>query len=73
MKVCVRTSINALICGKTSAGVEATWGDHDGRTPLHFAAGEGNIAAVGVPYKGAILSCFWYIGSAQGSLHRATV
>ncbi|KAF5828007.1 hypothetical protein DUNSADRAFT_18367 [Dunaliella salina] len=31
-----------------SIGVEATWGDHDGRTPLHFAAAEGNIAAVEV-------------------------
>ncbi|KAF5828008.1 ankyrin repeat-containing domain protein [Dunaliella salina] len=31
-----------------SIGVEATWGDHDGRTPMHFAAEEGNIAAVEV-------------------------
>mmetsp|Transcript_1828 Transcript_1828/g.4152 ORF Transcript_1828/g.4152 Transcript_1828/m.4152 type:complete len:929 (+) Transcript_1828:2109-4895(+) len=29
-------------------GVEATWGDYDGRTPLHFAARESNIAAVEV-------------------------
>mmetsp|Transcript_24690 Transcript_24690/g.67287 ORF Transcript_24690/g.67287 Transcript_24690/m.67287 type:complete len:935 (+) Transcript_24690:138-2942(+) len=29
-------------------GVEATWGDFDGRTPLHFAARESNIAAVEV-------------------------
>eukprot|EP00983_Pelagomonas_calceolata_P081990 1155773-Pelagomonas_calceolata.AAC.10 len=39
------------------AGVEATWGDYDGRTPLHFAARESNIAAVGVPCMYA-MPCF---------------
>jgi len=32
-------------------GVEATWGDYDGRTPLHVAAAEGNFSAVSLSFS----------------------
>eukprot|EP00983_Pelagomonas_calceolata_P132370 1161862-Pelagomonas_calceolata.AAC.7 len=69
--MCAQLYANMQTFGETCAGVEATWGDYDGRTPLHFAARESNIAAVGVPCECAV-PCI-LLRNALDSWHRTRV